>query len=150
MFGEIQIAETPATDPKYMVGRSIEVSAAELINQPKFHMKLYFKIVSLNGKRAFTKFNGFGVTKEYLFRMVRKRTSKLNIINEVETKDKWKLQMTTITVLNRKAETVLSLPTRISFFIYPARRRLFWVKSESVMPVLNLYPSKKSSVSLPV
>jgi small subunit ribosomal protein S3Ae len=112
MFGEIQVAEAPATDPKQMAGRNVEVGAAELMGQPKPHMKLYFQIISLNGNRAFTRFNGFGVTKEYLFRVVRKRTSKLTIVSDVETSDKWKLQLTTLTILNRKAETTIRAKMR--------------------------------------
>ncbi len=112
MFGEIQIAETPSTDPKLLAGRTLEISAAELIGQPKYHMKVLFRVTSLDGKRAFTTFSGFGVTKEYLFRMVRKRTSKLTITSEAETKDKWKLQLTTITVMNRKAESEIKTKIR--------------------------------------
>ena len=113
-FGEIHVAETPATDPKNLIGRTIEISAAELPSehQPKPHMKVYFKIVSVDGNNAKTIFNGFEVAKEYLFRVVRKRTSKLDIVSEAETKDNWKLQISSITVLNRKAETEIETSIR--------------------------------------
>ena len=95
-----------------MIGRTVESSAAELTNQPKLHMKVYFRITSMDGKRALTRFDGFEVTKEYLYRTSRKRTAKLMITNYVETKDKWKLQITTLTVLNKKAETEIRVKVR--------------------------------------
>jgi len=105
MFHEIQVAETPATDPAQIIGRTVEVSAAELVAEnPKPHMKVYFEVTSVDGKRAFTRFSGFELSNDYIFRMTRKRTSKLMIHHYVETKDKWRLQVTLITVLNRKAE----------------------------------------------
>jgi len=106
MFREVSLAETPATDPKSLLGRNVEVSADVLTgNRRKYYMKLRFKINSVSERNAFTRFEGYACTRDYLYRIVRKRLQKVETINEIKTKDGWKLQVTTLTVLNRNTET---------------------------------------------
>jgi small subunit ribosomal protein S3Ae len=106
IYGKTVLSETPATDPKALIGRIIEISFAELSGNPsKFYMKLMFRIEKVDGKKALTQFNGYAAARDYLFRVVRKRTQKIRIISNMETKDKWKLQITALAVLNRNTET---------------------------------------------
>lgn len=81
------------------------MSLAELMGQPaKHYMRMFFKIEGLEGKRLTTRFCGFLLSKEQIFRIVRKRTQKIEMIYTFETRDKWVIQATAIVVLNRKAE----------------------------------------------
>lgn len=105
MFGEKKIAETPCTDPKTIINRNIEVSLAEIIDQPaKYHMKLMLKITHIKDKSAFTRFNGYVVLKEFMMRHVRKGSQKITLIEYFDTKDGWKLQVTTTSVMNRNVD----------------------------------------------
>lgn len=115
MFNEIFITETPTTDPKSLIGRNVEINVSELLNNPsKYYMKLIFKIETVDDKekRVYTHFNGFSVSKEHVYRVIRKRIQKVESVTDVETKDKWKLQITTITILNRNTETEVQRKTR--------------------------------------
>jgi len=113
MFNEVFLAETPATDPKSVIGRNIEVSVAELLNdQKKYYMKLIFKLTDISGKTVYTRFNGFECTRDHVFRMVRKRTQKTEIIHYVNTKDGWKLQITMYVILNRNTTTTIQTTVR--------------------------------------
>lgn len=100
-FGETVIVETPTTDPGSLVGRNVVVSMAELGNYQKHHIKLTFKIASIDNHRAYTRFNGLALTRDYLYRLVRKRLQKVENIFTITTKDNWELQLTTLTMLNR-------------------------------------------------
>lgn len=105
MFGENILSETPTTDPKNLVGRNLEVSIAELTGQAqKSHMRLKFRIDRIEDKKAYTTFNGYSCVKEYIFRVIRKRLQKVEIINTINTKDNWELQFTTIAILNRNTD----------------------------------------------
>jgi small subunit ribosomal protein S3Ae len=107
MFNENFITETPTTDPKTLMGRNLEVNASELLKQPqKYYMKLLFKInrVDEGAKRAYTRFNGFSVSKEHVYRVVRKRIQKVETVTDINTKDNWKLQISAVTILNRNTE----------------------------------------------
>jgi len=104
-FGETYLADTPAMDPKSVVGRSIEVSVPEVTgNESKYYMKLRFKIDNVSDKKAFTRFDGLFSTRDFISRMVRKRSSKIRIINNIETKDNWSLRMSMVAVLLKNTD----------------------------------------------
>jgi len=105
LFGETHLADTPAMDSKLVLGRSIEVGVPELTgDQSKYYMKLNFKINNVSEKNAQTQFNGFYSTRDYISRMVRKRSSKVRIIKNIETKDKWNLRISMVAVLLNNAD----------------------------------------------
>lgn len=104
MFGEAEIGETPATDPKTLVGRNVSVSLAELIGNPtKLSMRVEFKIDDVHGKNLSTSFHGYEMGRDQLLRVVRKRSQKIEYIDTFSTKDDWKLQITTVMILNNSA-----------------------------------------------
>ncbi len=109
-FGESFLSETPATDSKHIAGRIIEVPVSNLLNdKTKNHMKLIFKVTDVENKKAHTKFGGFYVVREFISRNVRPELEKLYVVDYAETKDNWKLQITTTAILNGKCEsTILS------------------------------------------
>ena len=105
-FGETQMAETPAIDPKVLVGRTVESNASELLGQPdKYYMNLKFKIKEVNDHDALTCFHGYSCAKEHLCRIIRKRSQKVRAIVEVETKDGWRLQMVSLVSPITRAQT---------------------------------------------
>ena len=115
MFNEEFVTETPTTDSKSLVGRNLEVNVSELLRQPqKYYMKLLFKIDRIDDKTrtAYTRFNGFSVSKEHVYRVVRKRVQKVELISEVQTKDGWKLQVSTLTILNRNTDAEIQRKVR--------------------------------------
>jgi len=115
MFNETFITETPTTDPKVLVGRNVGINVSDLLRQPsKYYMKLIFKINKIDDaqKRAYTRFNGYSVSKEHVYRVVRKRIQKVEAVTYVETKDKWKLQVSTVTILNRNTESEIQRKIR--------------------------------------
>lgn len=113
-FGENIIAETPATDPKTLVGRTIELSVGELMNmRGKDFQKMIFKVESVDGKNAKTRFNGYVCMKEFISRVVRKRLQKVEIIGYAKTKDEWLLQISAIAVMNRNVERNIQRKVRL-------------------------------------
>lgn len=112
-FGSNFIGETPTLDPKTLIGRTIEANLAEISNKPnKYHMNLIFRIKALKDHTAETEFHGFFCSKEYMFRMVRKKVQKVRTINDVVTKDDWALQLTSVIVLNRNTKTEIQKKVR--------------------------------------
>jgi small subunit ribosomal protein S3Ae len=115
MFNENFITETPVTDPKSLIGRNVEVNVSELLKQPsKYFMKLVFRIIKIDDaqKRAYTRFNGFSVSKEHVYRVVRKRIQKVETVIDIQTKDAWKLQVSALIILNRNTEVEVQRKVR--------------------------------------
>ncbi len=105
MFDETFLCETPATDPSQIVGRTLGVRVPQLTNdKTKGHLKLIFKIGSVNGNRVSTFFNGLACSPEYVYRNIRSGLQKMEAIDYIDTKDGWNLQVTASIILNKKCE----------------------------------------------
>jgi small subunit ribosomal protein S3Ae len=100
-FGDFVIGETMAMDPKQLKGRVIETSLTDITGDPnKYYLKFYFKIEDVNGKKAITRFFGHDCTKDFLARIVRRRSNRIDINNVVNLKDN-KMRIKSIAITNR-------------------------------------------------
>ena len=98
------IATTPATDTKSVMNRVVEVPVSELTgDQAKYYMRMGLKTKESSGEGITTRFHTFFCVEEYVMRMARKGLGKVTVFTDVETKDKWVLQMSVMAVLNRRA-----------------------------------------------
>lgn len=105
LFREKELCEIPATDPKYLKGRKIELGLGEVTGDYKkfarFPATMKLKITEVDGKEAKTIFGGYEVSKDFIFRVTRKRSQKVAITEEYKTKDGWEIQVTGLIILNR-------------------------------------------------
>ena len=82
------VGETVADDPEKIIGRVIEVSLADIINDySKMHVKLNFQITEVTGNVARTRFKGHSFARDYLRFLVRRRRTRIDSISTVKTKD---------------------------------------------------------------
>jgi len=117
MFSQSQLAETPAMDPRMLVGRTIESNLAELMGQPdKYYMNVKFRIEKVEGNKAYTRFDGYSCAREHLFRIVRRGSQKVRAVADVETTDGWKLQVISLFILNRNTDTEVKRKVRKLLF----------------------------------
>jgi ribosomal protein S3AE len=113
MFSGKQIGEVPATDAKTLVGRNLEVSLPELVGQTqKYYIKVKLKATSLEDGKVKTRFNGMDIAKDQMFRIVRKRTRKTQLVNYIVTKDDWRMKVSTIMTLNRRTNSAVGTRVR--------------------------------------
>lgn len=113
MFGEKAIGETPATNPKTLMGRNIEVGLPELLGQSGGdYYRVNLAIDRIDKNAAYTRFNGYSTLKEHVMRVVRKRTQKIESVMYIKTKDEWRLQISSIAILNRNTETAVKKKVR--------------------------------------
>lgn len=115
-LGSKLLGQSPATDPKTLVGRTMEFGAAEITgDNSKYYMKLNVRIINVEGRTCLTSFNGFECTRDHLLRMVRKRNQKVETVIDVSTKDGWILRMKPWTILNGKPPT--KVETKMRHFV---------------------------------
>jgi len=116
LFRERELCEIPATDPKYLKGRNIEMGLEELTGDYKkfarFPAAMKLKVTEVTGNRAKTIFGGYEVSKDLIFRVTRKRTQKIDLTEEYKTKDGWNVQITGLVILNRNAYTSIQKSVR--------------------------------------
>ncbi len=82
------VGETIADEPDKLVGRVLEITLSDLNNDySKMHVKLQFQITEVIGNTARTRFKGHTFSRDYLRFLVRRRRTRIDSINTVNTKD---------------------------------------------------------------
>lgn len=103
MFGEKNIGETPTGEPKSLIGRVIEVYLINLIDDlSKYYIKLYFKVIDLKEKNAYTEFAGLECLRDYISRFIRYGIKKIDTVQDLTTEDKKKIRVKTIIITSKK------------------------------------------------
>jgi len=112
-FGAKLLGQTPATDPKTLIGRTMEVGVPVITgDNSKHYMKLFVKIMKIEGKTCLTAFDGLECTRDHLLRMVRKRNQKVETVVDIMTKDGWVLRVKPWTILNGKPVSTIETKIR--------------------------------------
>mgnify|MGYP005858729503 CR=1 FL=1 len=93
-FGNVELGAVPADEPEKLIGRIIDSTLYEVTNDfAHQYLKMYFQITELDGKTARTIFKGHEYSRDYLRSLVRRRTTKIDGLFNVTTKDGHKLRI---------------------------------------------------------
>jgi small subunit ribosomal protein S3Ae len=93
-FGNVELGAVPADEAEKLVGRVIDSTLYEITNDfAHQYLKMYFQITDVEGKTARTIFKGHEYSRDYLRSLVRRRTTKIDGLFQITTKDGYKLQV---------------------------------------------------------
>jgi small subunit ribosomal protein S3Ae len=93
-FGNVELGTIPADETEKLIGRVIEATLYDITGEfAHQYMKIYFQITSVEGKTARTMFKGHEYSRDYLRSLVRRRTTKVDGIFNVSTKDGYRLRV---------------------------------------------------------
>ena len=113
IFDEKVVGETPAVEPKHLLGRKIVFSMLDLARDyTNFYVKVEFQIDHVDGNRAYTKFVGHDVMRERIYRMIQHRIRRVDCVQDVTTKDNVKVRIKTVFTLIRRVNTAIKGATR--------------------------------------
>ncbi len=102
-FDERQLGETVAEKEKNLANRVLKVNLGDLTGQrQRRHITVAFKVAGIEGKRAKTFVLGHKMSPGFLNRLVRRRMSKVEVTQIVETADGRKLKVKSIALSLRK------------------------------------------------
>lgn len=100
-----EISETPAEKPEQLVGRTVKISARELSSSPKkSFIDLWVRITNVQGLSAHTVLDGMEIKPATMKRIVRRKTSKADVILDARTKDGATARIKATIVTYRKVE----------------------------------------------
>ena len=106
MFNEAEIGETPSADPEFVIGRTAEVTVQDLTGDfSKMHIKLKFKVASVDGYDAKTVFIGHDLTSDYVRRLTRRRKTKTDHVVDIVTKDGFEYRIKTMSIAERRIQS---------------------------------------------
>ncbi|MFB0514184.1 MAG: 30S ribosomal protein S3ae [Candidatus Bathyarchaeia archaeon] len=93
-FGNTELGSIPTDDPNKLVGRVMDATLYDLTNDfAHQYLKMYFQVLKVEGKKAHTIFKGHEYSRDYLRSLVRRRTTRVDQIVNVTTKDGYKLRV---------------------------------------------------------
>lgn len=97
---EKSLGETPASDPSLLTGRVIEMAKLGVADDLFYdiNLKIRFRITAVEGNVCRTEFAGHEVAKEQIRSQIRRNRSKIEIIQNVATKDKARLRVSSIVI----------------------------------------------------
>ncbi|WP_326493508.1 30S ribosomal protein S3ae [Methanogenium organophilum] len=94
-FDRAYLGETIAGDAQKVVGRVMRTTLGEMTSDySKQNVKMNFKVTNVGGDSAYTEFVGHEVTKDYLRAMVKRRTSRIDSLVMLTTKEGRKIRVT--------------------------------------------------------
>ena len=93
-FGNVELGSIPAEDPKQLIGRVVEATLYDITADFSHHyLKMFFQVNEIDAKTAKTLFKGHEYSRDYLRSLVRRRTTKVDSLINLTTKDGYKLRI---------------------------------------------------------
>jgi small subunit ribosomal protein S3Ae len=93
-FGGVELGSIPADDPAKLMGRIVDGTLYDITNDFSHqYLKMYFRVEEVEGKTARTVFKGHEYSRDYLRSLVRRRTTRVDGIFNVVTKDNYGLML---------------------------------------------------------
>lgn len=93
-FGRVELGSVPSEGPERLVGRMVDSTLYEITNDFSHqYMKMYFQVTGVEGRTAKTVFKGHEYSRDYLRSLVRRRTTRVDGLFNVATKDGYQLRL---------------------------------------------------------
>ncbi len=108
VFGEVVLGTTPADDPRKLIGRVMETTLYDITGDFSLvHVHLYFQIIDVDEEnlRAYTRFKMHELARDYMKSLIRRKSSKVQGIYNVTTKDGYGLRITGVVLTTYRCKT---------------------------------------------
>jgi small subunit ribosomal protein S3Ae len=112
-FGNVDLGAVPADDPQKIVGRIIDATLYDITNDfAHQYLKMYFQVTEVDGKTAKTVFKGHEYSRDFLRSLVRRRTTRIDTILNVTTKDGYRVRVAVCAFTLNRVKTSQELAVR--------------------------------------
>ena len=93
-FGNVELGTVPAEEQERLIGRVVEATLYDITGDFSHqYLKMFFQVNRMDGKTAHTLFKGHEYSRDYLRSLVRRRTTKVDGLFNLTTKDGYKLRI---------------------------------------------------------
>ncbi len=115
-LGSVPIASIPSNSPESAIGRVVETTLFDIFKEDpsNYSIKLYFKIVKVDGNDAYTIFKGHEYAREYLRNLIRRGSSMVDYINNYTTRDGYKIRIFVVVFTRNRINSSRKHATRIA------------------------------------
>ena len=106
MFNYISLGTIPTDDPDKLIGRVMETTLYDITGDiSQVHVKLYFQIIKVEGDKAYTWFKGHELARDYMRSLIRRKSSKIQGIFNITTKDGYVLRITIVALTSYRCKS---------------------------------------------
>ncbi len=93
-FGNVELGSVPAEEDERLIGRVVEATLYDITGDFSHqYLKMFFQVNQIDGKTARTLFKGHEYSRDYLRSLVRRRTTKVDGLFNLTTKDGYKMRI---------------------------------------------------------
>ena len=93
-FGNVELGAVPAEGAEAIMGRVLAATLYDITNDFSHqYLKMYFQVIEVDDKNAKTVFKGHEYSRDYLRSLVRRRTTRIEMIINLKTKDGYGLRV---------------------------------------------------------
>jgi small subunit ribosomal protein S3Ae len=93
-FGNVELGTVPAEEQEQLIGRVVEATLYDITGDFSHqYLKMLFQVNEIDGKTARTQFRGHEYSRDYLRSLVRRRTTKVDGLFNLTTKDGYKMRV---------------------------------------------------------
>ena len=93
-FGNVELGAVPAEEQEQLIGRVVEATLYDITGDFSHqYLKMFFQVNEIDGKTAHTLFKGHEYSRDYLRSLVRRRTTKVDGLFNLTTKNGYKLRV---------------------------------------------------------
>ncbi len=93
-FGNVELGAVPAAEEERLIGRVAEATLYDITGDFSHqYLKMFFQVNQIDGKTARTLFKGHEYSRDYLRSLVRRRTTKVDGLFNLTTKDGYKMRI---------------------------------------------------------
>jgi len=105
MFNQVELGETPSSEPSALIGRQTEVTVHELTGDfSKMHIKIRFRVEDVRGLEAHTVFTGHDLTSDYVRRLTRRKRTKTDHVVDARTKDGFLVRLKPMSITEQRIQ----------------------------------------------
>ncbi|MFB6213032.1 MAG: hypothetical protein ABEJ07_00485 [Candidatus Nanohaloarchaea archaeon] len=108
-FSKDEVGETPAEKDSQVIGRTIREDLTDLLEgTSKYYVDVELKVTEVEGNKAFTEVTGMECSKEFVSRMIRKRSDRMDLVYDTLTDDSREVRVKIVgaTVSNTSSKTL--------------------------------------------
>jgi len=103
-FDRTELGETPADEPEAVLDRTIDTSLEELRDGAESNANLTFRITDVGSDAAHTEFVSHQLERDYLRSLVRRGTSKVEVVLRVTTADDYRIKIHPVAFTTKRAD----------------------------------------------
>lgn len=121
MFTEDELTETPAEKDTQVIGRRVSADLSEVLEDTdKYFVDVTFRVTDVEGNKAFTEVDGMECSSEYVSRMIRKRSDRMDLVVDTETSDEYEVRVKIVgaTVASASSNTLSDVRNTIEDIIH--------------------------------